>query len=140
MLETDCSNNKFDLAIYRLNRAKEEYLAAIDTLKLGYYKVANNRAYYSIFHSMRAILALDAVDFKKHSEIIAYFRQNYIKTGLFEQKFSDIIGNASEIRTASDYDDFYIATKEEAQTLLLNAIEFYNTVEEYISRIIGRIL
>lgn len=49
---------------------------------MGELKTANNRAYYSIFHAMRAILALDEVDFKKHSGVIAYFRENYIKNYL----------------------------------------------------------
>ncbi len=33
------------------------------------YKAANNRAYYSIFHSIRAILALEPIDFKRHKDV-----------------------------------------------------------------------
>jgi len=35
------------------------------------YRSAANRAYYAIFHAMRAVLALDGVDMKHHSGIIA---------------------------------------------------------------------
>lgn len=134
MLEYNYEKSRSELAKYRLDRAEEEYRVAMKIMDSGYYKAANNRAYYSIFHSMRAALALEGIDFKKHSGVIAYFRQNYIKSGLIETKFSDIIGNASDIRTASDYDDFYIATKEEAQELIGNAIEFYHAVEVYVSK------
>ena len=79
------------------------------------YKTANNRAYYSVFHAMRAVLALDEVDFKKHSGVIAYFREHYVKTGIFDRKYSDIISGTSLIRNKSDYDDFYIASKNQAQ-------------------------
>lgn len=40
---------------------------------------ANNRAYYAIFHAIRAILALDGEDYKKYSAVIARFTLNYLK-------------------------------------------------------------
>ena len=42
------------------------------------FKGASNRAYYSIFHAIKAILALEQTDFKKHSSVIAYFNKEYI--------------------------------------------------------------
>ena len=123
---------KIALANYRLEKARETHLTAVDNLSNSKYLDANNRAYYSIFHSIRAILALDGVDFKRHSGVISYFREKYIKAGLFDDKYSDIIGKASLIRSKSDYEDFYIATKEEAQEQAENAKMFYKAVAEYI--------
>ena len=37
------------------------------------YRSANNRAYYSIFHAIRSVLALDGFDSKKHSGVISEF-------------------------------------------------------------------
>jgi len=96
-------------------------------------KTANNRAYYSIFHAMRAILALDEVDFKKHSGVIAYFRENYIKTGIIDKNCSDIISNASLIRNKSDYDDFYVAVKSETIEQVNNAKIFFKHIKSYLS-------
>jgi len=126
-------NQMFSLAKYRLDRAKETYLTAYENLESSRYLDANNRAYYSIFHSMRAILALDDVDFKKHSGVISYFRETYIKAGVFENVYSDIISKASVIRGKSDYEDFYVATKDEAQEQVNNAKLFYEVVEKYIT-------
>ena len=46
-----------DLAIYKVERALEE----LDTARLLFendkWKAANNRAYYSIYHSITAVLA-----------------------------------------------------------------------------------
>jgi uncharacterized protein (UPF0332 family) len=124
--------SKIELARHRLTTAKEDYLAALDLVKGGHYKVANNRAYYTIFHSMRAILALEGLDFKKHSAVIAYFNQNYIKNGEVDKHFFNIINNASLIRNESDYSDFYIASQEETEELISNAKEFYEVVYKYI--------
>lgn len=93
---------KSEYARYRLERAKEDLDVAIEMYEENHFRIANNRAYYSIFHSMRAVLAFDGYDSKKHSGIIAEFRKSYIKTGIFSDELSTIIGRASEIRNASD--------------------------------------
>lgn len=123
------------LSKYRIEQAHEFLNDAKHNLEVNAYKTANNRAYYSIFHSMRALLALDGVDFKKHSGVIAYFRENYIKTKIFERKYSDIVSSASLIRNKSDYDDFYIANKQETIEQVENARAMYEAVEEYLKQI-----
>lgn len=129
-------DNEFDkkkvYARYRLERAKEEYETAIDMLRNNHFRAANNRAYYSIFHAIRSVLAFDGFDSKKHSGIIAYFRKEYIKSGIFPIEMSDIIGTAFEIRNASDYDDMYIATKAEAEEQIERAKRFYLQVAAYV--------
>ena len=61
-----------DLANYKLERAKEE----LDTAELLFrnekLKAANNRAYYSIYYSLTAILCLEPIAFKKHKDTIGY--------------------------------------------------------------------
>ena len=61
-----------------------------------WYRSAANRAYYAIFHAMRAVLALDGVDMKHHSGIISEFRKRYIKTGVFDASLSGLISGASQ--------------------------------------------
>ena len=41
------------------------------------------------------------------------------------------IGEAEEIRHASDYDDFYLATKEEAGEQIKTAEELIERIEKY---------
>ena len=77
------------LAIYRMERAKELIDDAKQLYKSGSFNSSNNRAYYAIFHAMRAVLALEEVDFKKHSGVIQYFQREYIKTGIQIQCYID---------------------------------------------------
>ena len=102
------------------------------TLALGMYDTAANRSYYAIFHSVRALYALDGKDFKKHSGVIAFFQMDYIKTGIFDKRMSDIIKSAFSLRTDSDYEDFFIISHEEVETQVAEAAEFYNTVARYL--------
>ena len=62
---------------YRMEAAERSILSAEILLKDGDYKGAINRSYYTFFHCMRAVLAIEGIDFKKHSAVIAYFRKNY---------------------------------------------------------------
>lgn len=57
---------------------------------------------------MRAVLAFDEIDMKHHSGIISEFRRRYIKTGIFETRMSEIISVLFDVRTDSDYDDFFV--------------------------------
>lgn len=106
--------------------------AAIAMFEASHFWVANNRSYYSIFHAMRAVLAFDGFDSKKHSGIISEFRKSYIKSGIFSEELSSIIGLASEIRNASDYDDMFTASKDETEKQIKDAEIFYNVIKKYI--------
>ena len=43
---------------------------------------------------------------------MANFNKDYVKTSVFPKEMGRKIGQAEEIRHASDYDDFYIASKK----------------------------
>lgn len=125
---------KIEYAKYRIERSKEDLDASKAMFETNRYRIANKRAYYSIFHAMRAVLAFDGFDSKKHSGIIAEFRKSYIKTGIFNKELSTLIGLASEIRNASDYDDMFISSKEETEKQIKDAELFYNVIKKYIDK------
>ena len=121
-----------DLTKYRLDRATEFLSASKIMLENNCYKDSINRSYYAIFTTIRALLAENEIDFKKHSAVISYFRQHYIKTKIFDVKFSQYVGDAFEIRNNCDYEDFYIASREDAETQYNNAVEFYDAVKNFL--------
>ena len=122
---------KQDLSRYRINSALE--LINIARLNIDIdAKTAVNRSYYAVLNSMRAVLALEGYDSKKHSGIISEFRRQYIKTGIFDEKLSVIIKSLFDIRNDCDYEDFFIVSKEDAQTQLKNAEEFVHAVYKYL--------
>ena len=118
---------------YRLEKAKETLETAEAILKLGKdYTSANNRAYYAIFHAIRAVLALEGVDFKRHKDVIGYFNGHYIKNEIFPKKMNNKITQASRIREDSDYDDEYNPSFEKTQNQIDTAKELIKLVEKYI--------
>ena len=123
-----------DYARYRLERAKEDLEAARLLFDSGNYRIANNRAYYAIFHAMRAVLVFDNFDSSKHSGIIAEFRRKYIKEGIFPAEISKMIGSAFTIRNASDYDDMFIASRTDTEEQISNAEYIWNILSDYVEK------
>ncbi len=68
------NENVINLSRHRLTVAKERLQSADALVQIGDYKTAANRSYYAAFSAMRAVLALDGLDFKHHSGVIAEFR------------------------------------------------------------------
>ena len=108
------------------------YAAALRDLREEDYASANNRAYYCIFHAIRAVLALDGEDFKKHSAVIARFTLNYLKTGILPRDYGTLIANAALIRNRSDYEDFFICSVEDTNRLIEGAKRFLDDVRKYV--------
>lgn len=125
---------RIELSQHRMNRAWEMSGAAKALLKIEDYASANNRAYYAFFHAMRAVLALDGKDYKKHSAVIARFSEYYLKTDVFPRELGRNISNASLIRNRSDYEDFYICSKVETENLVADAEKFMTLVAAHLQK------
>lgn len=122
-----------DLSAYRLNNAEE----TLDTAKLCMehkrYKDTINRCYYAAFYAVKAVLALEEVDFKRHKDAIAYFNKNYIATEVFDREIGKLLGRLKRKRETSDYDDFYIASAEEAKEEYEAAQQIVGSIQKFLS-------
>ena len=121
-----------DLVLYRIETAKSDINSAKILLEAGEFR-GDNRAYYGIYHGISVIHALDGNVYKRHKDALANFNKNYIKTEVFPKTLGRKIAEAEEIRHASDYDEFYIASVEEAQEQIDTAELLLNAVEQYVS-------
>lgn len=93
-----------DLVLYRLETARNDLKSARALFSIEDYKGANNRAYYSIFHAINAVHAVSGKAYKRHKDAVANFNKDYVKTSVFPREMGRKIGQAEEIRYASDYD------------------------------------
>ncbi len=131
-MDNDIEETREGLSKYRLEKAKE----SLKSSKLLYNNNdligANNRAYYSIFYAIRAVLALEQIDFKKHKDVIAYFNQNYVNMNIFPKNIGRNIAQASKLRERSDYDDKYVPSFEKTEIQIKTAEDVINEVEKYL--------
>lgn len=124
-----------EFALYRLKRAKEEFETAELLWKENKFLAANNRAYYSIFYSIRAVLAMEQIDFKRHKDVLAYFNKNFVKTEFFPRQIGRKIVLASKVREDSDYDEEYEPSSETTALQIETAKELIELVEKYLNNL-----
>lgn len=120
-------------ARYRLNKAKE----TLETAKMIFnegkdFTSANNRAYYAIFYAIRAVLAIEETDFKRHKDVLAYFNKEYVNKEIFPKMIGRKISQSQRIREDSDYDDDYEPSLEKTEQQINTAGELVDLVEKYI--------
>lgn len=122
------------LAKVRMERAKELLEEAKELLANESYKSANNRAFYAIEKSVKALLATEELEVTTHNGGLKQFNYFFIHKGdgTFISEDYQKIARAEQIRNASDYDDFYVASKEEARQQIENASDIVTKVENYL--------
>ena len=87
-----------------------------------------------IVAAMRAANSLRGFDSRKHSGVIAFFNQTFLKEGLMDSSLSKIIQRTSYFREKSDYQDFFIASKSDAERQCEDAKLFVETVNDYLAQ------
>ena len=121
-----------DYSMRRIEKSADDLDTAQINYNAGKYDASANRAYYSVYHAIRAVLALDNIERKKHSGNISYFREHYIATEIFDRAYSETIKNAETLRNEADYDDMKTISAEDAYDAIEKARHFISAVKEHI--------
>ena len=123
-----------DLSNYRITEADDSLKVAEHCLKEGWYKDSINRSYYAAFYAVKAILALSTVDFKRHKDVMGYFNKEYVAKEIFPREIGRKLGTLQRVREKSDYDDFYIASREKAEEQFQTAELVIGEVKKYLDK------
>lgn len=125
---------RVDLCNYRMKNSEDSLTVAEDCMEKGLYRDAINRSYYAAFYAIKALLALEEVDFKRHKDVVAYFNRTYAVTEKVPREIGRKLAHLQQKREKSDYDDFYIASKEETMEQIENTKSVILAVKDYLSK------
>lgn len=116
-----------ELVKVRLESSRELYADACDMYEKGSYKSANNRAYYSMEKALKALLATRGTDATTHNGVLQLFNRYFIyeNNTVFDKGDYKLYASIEMIRSSSDYDDFYIASKTDTEEVL-DQVEYLN--------------
>jgi hypothetical protein len=120
-----------DLCKYRFEQAQNALTSSKHNIDFDL-RTSLNRSYYSIMHAVKSLLAVDHLDAHSHRGLFVVFNKEYIKTGIFDKIFSQILKEAAMIRDKSDYNDFFIVSKDEAKQQIDNAEKFLTEIRKYL--------
>ena len=127
------NDKKEDLCIYRIRNAVETLGVAALCLESQHYKDSINRSYYAAFCAIKAVLALEEIDFKRHKDAVAYFNKTYVATEIFSREMGKKLGRLKQERESSDYDDFYVASLTDATDQYNSAKLIIDEIEKYLA-------
>ena len=119
---------------YRLDQAEESLEAAKILLDKDLIRQCVNRAYYGMFYSVLALLAIGKKETSRHSGAISLFDKEFVKEGLFTKEFSRWLHEAFDLRQRSDYAPSFDLSREQAERTLQNAVMFVKGVKEVLTR------
>ena len=91
---------------------------------------AANRAYYSAFYAMNAILAVQGVEYKKHQAVEAAVHRDFVRTGRWTKDIGQKYTALFKLRLLGDYGNLERVSLDEAKT----AISFSWSILEAVSK------
>ena len=67
--------------------------------------------------------------------MIAFFNKEYLKENLLDKGLSVIVKNSSFFREKSDYDDFFVASRKDAEKQTADARVFLEAIQSYLNSV-----
>jgi uncharacterized protein (UPF0332 family) len=119
----------------RMAIAREKIDAARLLVENKLYNDAVSTAYYAMFYASKALLLALGEDPHKHQGVISLFGDRIAKVGLSDPKYGRMLKKAKELREDADYEDFFRATKQQAENAIRNADDFVNQAQETLKKI-----
>lgn len=113
-----------------IKAARQDLQEAKDRLAKKKYKYATINAYYSLFHSARALLYLKGFRERSHYCLKIAIEKLYVKEKILEPKFIEYFEEAIGLREAADYQSIF--SKDGAVRTVRAAKEFYKKAREVI--------
>lgn len=106
------------------NSANDDLLSSKDSFERKNYKWATIQAYYSMFHTARALVYAQKYREKSHYCLVIALEHLYAEKGLIEKGFIESLVLGKEMRESADYRSSF--SKEGAESLIKAATNFLN--------------
>ena len=114
-------------------KAEETLISAEKNIEISELYTAQNRLYYALFYAASALAQKNDFITSKHSQLKGWFNREFVKTGIFEQKYGELYFDLFEARQKSDYTFNY---KPNRVNLLKNVQKVKDFIEEIRKQIV----
>ena len=107
-----------------LELADEELRGAQALLGGNLPRIAVGRAYFAVFHALRAQLYAEGFEPRTHRGALHLFNLHFVKTGRFEPATSRLIARLHKFREEADYAPAFVVEDRDAREDLESARRF----------------
>jgi uncharacterized protein (UPF0332 family) len=99
----------------------------------GYPSFSVSRSYYTMFYLATALLEKENLSFSKHSAVISYFGQKFVRTGIVPREFHRWLISAQELRLTGDYGELNAVNAEQAEPQIQRGEKFIQIAENLLN-------
>ncbi len=87
-----------------LKKAEEDIQVGDKLFSEENYRVTISRLCYAMFYIAEALLLSKGLSYSSHKAVISAFGKEFVKTGIFEQKFHKLLIELFKARQDADYE------------------------------------
>ncbi|MDD5133579.1 MAG: HEPN domain-containing protein [Candidatus Nanoarchaeia archaeon] len=122
-IDKDMINKEIEGAEYDLETSEE-------SINNEDFKWATIQAYYSMFHSIRALIYFKGYRENSHYALLIAFKELYVHSGLIDKRFSNYFEEAMDLRESADYNLTF--SENSAKEVLKRAKEMLIEIKKLI--------
>ena len=115
-----------------LEGAKYDLMRGEESLHDGDYKWSSIQAYYSMFHTAKALVLKRGYREKSHYCLLIALKELYVNTGELEQEFADNFEMSMDIRHEAEYALTY--DEDSAKIAIENARRFLHRTQTLLKK------
>lgn len=119
-----------DKAVQSIKKAHQWLKEAENSLSGSAFNSSILSSYMIMFHAARSILFVDGYREKSHACVARYLEEKYVKTGILDRKWVELLDHSREIRHDDQYNLSFISTREDAEHALKSARDFLSAIED----------
>lgn len=123
-----------ELAVYRLERAREALKEAALLFEAGHTNTYVNRLYYACFYAVSALLVLRGISTSKHGYLRSLLHRDFVKPGTIPTELGRHFDRLFSNRQEGDYADFVVFKAQEVRPWLDETKHFVDHIEGLISK------
>ncbi len=117
-----------------LARAADALRAAKALVALGLGNDAVSRAYYAVFHYVRALLLTRGVEPKTHAGAVPLLNVEFVRAGLLASSHNRLLAGLQRSRELADYDAAVTFSTEDAVAEVAEAERFMAAADALLQR------
>lgn len=127
-------SNKTEYIQYRLDTSYTTFEAARVLADNGFWNSAVNRLYYSVFYAVSALLVVHDIHTKTHSAVKGQFSLHFVKTGVFDKKYGQLLSELFDWRQKGDYENIFEYDQESVEPLFIPVKEMLDLIKAEIQK------
>jgi len=126
-------NSRIENIALELERGGEAWKEATVLLDNGLAKGALSRAYYCLFHHVKALLFSLGLESKTHEGTVHLFNLHFVKKGIFTPSWSKLLSRLQKYRELADYDPACMFTIDDVKEELAEVREAIQCISKHLA-------